>query len=219
MKLSPRDQIIVSVVLITLGALGFLVLFIVPQFGSLATLDDELQDIEQRKTAAETTLARRQEMKARAAETQVQLLDLASRFPETPELPALIIELQDVANTAEIEFIQITPTTPAAEGDVSSLPVNMSVTGEWKQLIDFLELLRDLRREIRIANLTVSSVAPETGPEPGADEGPDVEAPEEEEEEQDYTIEAQVGIEAYMMNAELAPDAAAPPGAPNGSDS
>jgi Tfp pilus assembly protein PilO len=212
MRLSARDQIIIGVVVTVLVAIAVFFLFIMPMFGEISDLEAELQQIQTDTAEARTLLARRQDAKAQAAETQVRLLDIASRFPEAPELPALIIELQDVANRVEIDFIQMSPEEPVAlEGNagVSALGVSIQIQGDWRQYIDFLEELSDLRREVRITNWSISAVPPEDVAVTGATaEGEGTVAADDEEEElteEDlmYTVAANVSLEAYMMEAEL----------------
>ena len=222
MKLSPRDQIILAVVLIVLFAGAIFVLGILPRFGELTEAKAQQLTLEQDLQTTEALLKRRQDAKERAAATQVQLLDVSSRFPEAPELPALIIELQDAANEVEIEFIQVTPQEPTAHGEfqVDVIPVGLQIEGTWQQYIEFMEELAGLRREIRIVNLTVSAVPPAVAevvaPSPEEDDvqaGEDFDEGFDEEEflEDDvYTIVAQVNFVAYMMPAQLSAPAEAP---------
>jgi Tfp pilus assembly protein PilO len=199
MRLSPRDQDIVGAVLIVLFAGAFFMLLIQPRFDEVSDLEAELETIEQDKLTAEALLARRQEAKNAAAETQVRLLDIASGFPESPELPALIIELQDRANAVEIDFIQVSPGMPGAHGslEVSVMPINVTIAGTWRQLIDYVEQLADLRREVRITNFAIGAVPPEAeDAEADATETVDPE-------DEIYTVSVQVSLEVYMMPAEL----------------
>lgn len=208
MKLSPRDQIIIFAVFTVLAAVAIFFLVILPRFGEIDEYEQQITEIEQERVAVETVLNRRQDAKARAAETQVELLDIASRFPEAPDLPALIIELQDVANRVEIDFIQLGPGTPApVEGveAVSVIPVTVSITGTWEQYIEFLAEVGDLRREVRIVDFTASAVPPPTPDETAEEEeeGTTEETTTDEEVVEIYTISARVSLQAYMMDAEL----------------
>lgn len=216
MKVGPREQIIIGALLIVLFAVAVFFLAILPKFGQIGELKAEAVSLEAQKADAQTLLDVRLSAKENAAKTQVELLDIASRFPDSPELPALIIELQDAANRAEIEFIQVTPDIPSTEGDVLSIPVTLVIDGSWQQFIDFLSEIRDLRREIRISEFSANGVPPEGAEGDGAAADPDAAPATSTEETEPHTVSAQVTIIAYMMNATLAPsaDATAVPGAP-----
>lgn len=220
MRLSARDQIIVGVALIVLFAVAFFFLLIMPRFGEIAELESRLEQVQADTVAAETLVAQRQDAKAAAAETQVELLDIASRFPEAPELPSLIIELQDAANRAEIDFIRLAPGTPEkvqGNTNVTAIPLTVQISGTWNDFIDFLEEIEDLRREIRITQWSVASVPPEiqvdeegniTGGAEGAEGaegggGTGLSIEDVDPEDLMYTIDASLSLEAYMMEAQL----------------
>jgi Tfp pilus assembly protein PilO len=222
MRLSARDQIILFVVVTILAVVAVFFLLIMPRFGELSELEEELVQIEQERVTADALLKRRQDAKAQAAETQVQLLDLASRFPEAPELPALIIELQDVTNRVEIDFVQLSPRLPQELSEVpgvSSVGITMQITGTWEQFIELMAELQDLRRDVRVTQLTVVGVAPALEEEGGSPEGEGTTEEVSEDdtgEEELYTIQATVVLEAYSMASAIsgAGDGAEVPPAP-----
>lgn len=221
MRLSARDQIILGVAVTILAAAAVFVVLVLPRFGEITAANDDLDAIAAERSQVETLLGTRQDAKARAAETQVQLLDIASQFPESPELPALIIELQDIANRIEIEFIQLAPGRPALieETPVSQIPITVTITGTWEQYIDFMAALQGLRRAIRVTDFTVTAVPPEDEESSSSttegDGGTTTTTDDESDEPDIYTVSARVGVVVYMMSADIEPAASpAAPGAP-----
>ena len=72
----------------------------------------QIQEAEQEVDEANALLLQRQDMKDRAAQTDAAYLRLANSVPETPELPSLIIELQDVALQSGVNFEGLRPEDP-----------------------------------------------------------------------------------------------------------
>ena len=159
-RLSSRTQIIIAVAVIAVLAVLFIVLAIVPLITEASEVDAQIEQANANLVAAQATLARRQSAKAQSAQDEVELMALANQVPDTPLLPSVIIELQDVANAAGLEFPQITveDLTPGrvAEGaetsEYSAVPLTVLVRGEWADIIEYLRLLYELNRGVRVTS-------------------------------------------------------------------
>lgn len=147
---------IVAVVLIALAAVAFSFLLIVPQFGTLGQLQQGSDKAETDIASAKSLLARRQEAKVKAAETQAKLMQLDNLMPDSPQLPSLIIMLQEVANDAGLDLRRVAPALPADTGaGYSRIGLDMTLVGTWSDLIDFLRRATELDRGVRV--LTVNA--------------------------------------------------------------
>ncbi len=190
MKLSYRNQLIIASVAVVLLAAIVIALLIVPQFSQLSSLDTQIDDARNGVSQAQTLLAQRQEIKARAAQTEATRLRLANQIPENPELPSLIVELQDTINAAGLEFASITPLVPATElgQPFSTIGISVIVRGGWQDTVDLLQRLRSLTRQFRIVSFSVVRT------EPVVPEG-------EEPEDLPNEVEAVISLEVYTMPA------------------
>ena len=107
-----------------------------------------------------TTLARLEELKQNEALTLSRLEELRVAVPEQPNLAQFILDVNEAANRAGIDFLSVTPSPPAASGTgataVSSIGLAMSVNGGYFQVIDYLNRLADLPRVVVIDSLTLS---------------------------------------------------------------
>jgi len=205
MKLSPNQKLIVAIVLIAVVAAAALFLLIVPKITQMATLDDQIAQSADEIDSARSLLNQRQEVKARSPQIEAQLLALANMLPESPEMPGLIIELQDTVNTSGMEFIRLAPSEPEVmEGGYTALQSEMVVVGRWQDCVDLLQRLRRITRQIRIVSF---EVAPAEEDESGTDVEVDTtEAPQE--------VEATIIIEVYTM-AQSGEATGTPPPAPS----
>lgn len=169
MKLTTQQKLIIAILLIVLVAVAAVFLLIVPQFGALGDLDAQISQAQDDQDTASTLLEARKEKKLRASETDVKLMRLANELPETPELPAMIIELQDVVNESGLEFASLTPgeptqmpSDPKADPEYWVIPVSLTVRGTWQDTVDVMQRLRRVTRQLRIVNFSTTRYEPDT---------------------------------------------------------
>lgn len=194
MKISPRDILIAAVVGILVVAVILVVLLILPQNTRLSQIDTSVKSAQNEISQAEALLAQRQQAKQRSAMTATELLALSNAVPENPELPSLIMELQDLAAKSGLQFRSLTPAQPApawtAQGKVPEptylrIPLKMQVFGTWSDTVDFLQRVQRLPRQLRITS--VSAAHPDTPPPNTPTPMPKV------------PVLTEVGIEAYVV--------------------
>lgn len=197
MKLTATHKLIISILVVVVLAIAAILLLIVPQISRLSSLSAEIDQANADYEAASLVLERRQEAKARAASTETELLRLSNELPEAPELPALIIDLQNTANVSGLDFARVTPGVPVANEEEAwlTIPVDMTLRGTWADYIDYLQRLRKVIRQVRIVQFEIVPFAAEVV------EGEEVY-------DSVSMIEAQMQIEVYTMS----PDANATEG-------
>lgn len=194
MKLSYRNKLILAAAVAVLLAVLVLVLLVVPEFQRLRSYDDQIAEADRQIAQAQTLLAQRQEVKARSAETEAKRIRLANQMPETPELPSLIIELQDTVNEAGLEFASLTPSEPVpAEEGYYEITISMLVRGTWQDTVDLMQRLPRLTRQVRIVGFTTA-----------------VSTDQDEDDDDTNVVESGMTIRVYTMPSDVTP-AAAPP--------
>ena len=171
-KLPAQTQMYIMIALIAVGALAVAFFGIVPLFQSAADVDAQFANEQTNLATAQALLARRQSAKAQSAGNEVELMRIANELPDSPQLPSVIVELQDVANAAGIELRSITPGDlvdgdPLTAGSTVStyqvVPVVLLVEGDWVEAIDYLQRVRDLDRGVRVVTANFRYVPDETG--------------------------------------------------------
>jgi type IV pilus assembly protein PilO len=196
MKLTSMQKMLAVIALMAVIVIAGVALLIVPKFSEMGTLDAELQAANDQIAQTQTLLAQLEQAKANASVTQAELLALGNQFPEKPELPSLVIELQDVSNASGIRFDRISPSVPAqtAGGQFSEIMISTSVTGSWPDVLDYLRRLNRMTRAIRVTDVALTPIASVSTT---STEAPDV--------------VAAVSMRAYVMNAISQQPAAAEP--------
>jgi Tfp pilus assembly protein PilO len=191
---------IAALVVVTLAVAFFLIL---PGFQEASSLDATIETENANLATAQALLARRQSAKAQSAANEVELMRIANEVPDSPQLPSVIIELQDLANASGVELRELAPgelvdAEPATAGapvEYSRAPIDILLRcelGEWASLIDCLHRIQGLDRGVRITEITVTHI-------PATDTTP-------------AYIEADVTLEVYVMasaNVPVAPTPAA----------
>lgn len=187
-RTSAQTQMIIVIALIVVFAAVVVLLGIVPIFTESAALDDKIAQAQTDLQSAKILLQRRQAAKAASAANQVELMKLANRVPDSPQLPTVIIQLQDAANAAGLEFAQISPqtvepgeelTSPTAASAFSKVPITVVLQGSWADIIEFTRKLDAMERGIRITATNFTNVP--------------------EDEDQDRYVEANMMLEVYVM--------------------
>ena len=200
MKIAPREQFILTVVASVLLILIMIAALVYPSFRNLGALDNEIAQASSEVSGAKSMLAQRQTIKNRSAVTDLKWLTLANQVPDNPDLPALIIELQDTAFDSGVQLVEVIPSLPVSEGAFFTVPITIRILGTWADTIDYLQRVAKLGRGMRIvqfdstvtSNLSESTVLNS-------------------ELSDDYPVRTVLVLEAYMIPA---PAATTPTAAP-----
>lgn len=151
MKIAPREQFILTVVASVVVVVALIGLLIYPSYRNLSSLDDQIALSQANVSTAQSLLSQRQSIKDRSAQTDAKWIALANQVPDNPDLPALIIELQDAAFDSGVQLVSVAPAKPANLGTYTSVPVNIEILGTWADTIDYLQRITKLSRGLRVS--------------------------------------------------------------------
>jgi Tfp pilus assembly protein PilO len=159
-----RAVVIAFVVAAALLGLWFVLLW-GPQGGKLDDAEKRHQAADAANSALEVRLSRLKAAQARAPQLLADQETLRRAVPDGPELAQFILDANDVANEAGVDFISISPSVP--ELGLAGLPpdikLSISVTGTYFAALDYLHRLEDLPRIVVVDTLGLSSGASANG--------------------------------------------------------
>lgn len=201
MKLSPRYTLILVAVGVLLVVVVAAVVLVVPQFSKLADVEAQYDAVDDQVSQAESMLQARQAAKDNAAFTDAELLELAAAVPEQPDLPSLIIELQDVAYENNVQIRSVEPGDLVAGEGVAIMPLSLTVWGAWADTVDFTQSLRRMTRQVRTAEVAAAVLG-----EGDTDEALEALDP--------YALETVIQLETYVVPTSTESTTAAPAPAP-----
>jgi Tfp pilus assembly protein PilO len=104
----------------------------------IGTLDAQIAEAAQQITTAQADLARLQGYEKTAPQTQADLLRLNKMLPSQAGIPSIIIEIQRTAEESGLDFASIEPGVVAPGQPFSLQTINLSFTGQYFDLEDFL---------------------------------------------------------------------------------
>jgi Tfp pilus assembly protein PilO len=163
MKITSMQKMIATVLAFVVIAILVAFLVILPQFGQLDTLSQER--IQAQVQQAQAVLAQLEESKSRSAATEADILKIGTQMPDSPQLPTLIIEMQDIADKAGVSVTSFAPATPtpAGSGQYTEITMSTALTAGWDDLLDYLRRLNHATRLLRTTNVTITPPASTTG--------------------------------------------------------
>ena len=130
-----------------------------PRQAKVAEARERAEAAETRQADLELRVARLKDLEEDQALKQSQLEELRVAIPDQPNLAQFILDANEAANKAGIEFLTISPQPPTAESAIGgAAPVNLSITvaGGYFQVLDYLNRLDDLRRIVVVDSLNVT---------------------------------------------------------------
>jgi type IV pilus assembly protein PilO len=160
---NDRNILILGVLIIVLVVVGYYFLLLGPLLSSLDARAQERSTKESQLASLQQEVAQLEAVRRNAPETERQLLELAKRVPTHPEIPTLILQIEDVADVSGVTQLSIEPGTPGPPpggGDFSVVPITMSFEGTYEQLQDFLLRTRNLARLVTVNSVTYCRVVP-----------------------------------------------------------
>lgn len=164
MERSNRNILILGILILVLVVVGYYFFFLGPLLGSLDERAQERSAKEAQLASLRQEVAELEAIRRNAPETERQLLELAKRVPTQPEIPTLLVQIEDVADTSGVTQLSIQPGTPGPPpggGDYSVVPVTMSFEGTYEQLVDFLRRTGQLARLVTVNGVTYEEATQE----------------------------------------------------------
>lgn len=153
-----RTGMIVSVLLGVLLLIAFWFLFVNPKRGELADVRAEIEAENVKTQQLTAELQRLQDLQARAPELQAELATIRKYVPVRPELANFIFQVQQAANEAGLDFVQIAPElprTPPEGAALAQVRASVQAKGGYFALQDFLRRLYNLDRALRADNIDI----------------------------------------------------------------
>ncbi len=213
-----RNILLLGLLVILLLVVGYYFLFLRPLLNTLDERAQERSDKQAQLASLQQEVADLEAVRRNAPETERQLLELSKRIPTQPEIPSLVIQVEEIAGLSGVTQLSIEPgavEAPPGGGDFSVVPVTMRFQGTYEQMQDFLLRTRNLARLMTVRSVTYCRVGAAAGegaacPTEAAVTG-ETTTIEEIEQVLQVEIEAEVYFQPTDVPAGTPPTAPAPP--------
>jgi Tfp pilus assembly protein PilO len=154
-----RAPIIAGAILLV--ALLAVFLMVLPKMSEVGETEDQLQEAEDQEINLAAQLNALEDAQAAAPETELEIAAIDAQVPQTADLPRLFRQLQGAADRAAVDFFSFTPGTPVPNltGSYSTIASQITVSGGYFAIDQFLFLLETLQRAAKVTSLAVTPSA------------------------------------------------------------
>ena len=159
-----RSRMIIAIVAGVIVCLLFFVVAIRPRQSELSNVRAQIATEEAERLTLEGQLQQLEDLQRQAPKLQADLAEIRELVPEDDQLANFIFQIQESANEAGVDFIEITPELPKTPPEDQTAPlaqirVTLGAQGGYFAVQDFIRRLYDLDRALRIDTLTMAQIS------------------------------------------------------------
>ena len=157
--MNRRAPIIAGAILLV--ALLAVFLMVLPKMSEVGETEDQLRQAQDQEINLAAQLNALEDAQAAAPETELEIAAIDAQVPQTADLPRLFRQLQGAADRAAVDFFSFTPGTPVPNltGSYSTIASQITVSGGYFAIDQFLFLLETLQRAAKVTTLAVTPSA------------------------------------------------------------
>lgn len=156
MSRNDRNILILGILGIVIIVIGFYFLLLSPLLQSLNQQAQAREDKQAQLEEVQQQVNELEEVRSKSPEIERQLLELSKRIPTQPQIPTLVVQVEEIADASGVTQLSVDPeppTAPAGGGDYQVVPVTMQFDGTYDQMQDFLLRTRNLTRLVTVTEL------------------------------------------------------------------
>lgn len=134
---------------------SFFFLLYKPKIQQLSQMMEKQTKEEQQIKNARLTLMRLRSAKKQSNEIEQRLTRIRQVLPEESDIPSIVLQIQDIANQAGIEFVSIKPGGVIPNNGYAEVPLEITIDGYFYDLVDFLYRLERMDRVIKVTKINI----------------------------------------------------------------
>jgi type IV pilus assembly protein PilO len=168
MNRNDRNILILGILGIVIVVIGFYFLLLSPLLQRLNEQAKAREDKQAQLEQVQQEVNELEEVRRNSPEIQRQLLELSKRVPTQPQIPTLVVQVQEIADTSGVTQLVVEPgdaAAPAGGGDYRIVPVTMQFNGNYDQMQDFLLRIRNLARLVTVTDVSYCRADQSGGPD------------------------------------------------------
>jgi type IV pilus assembly protein PilO len=161
MNRNDRNILILGILGIVIVVIGFYFFLLSPLLQSLNDQAQARDDKQAQLEEVQRQVNELEEVRRNSPEIERQLLELSKRVPTQPQIPTLVVQVQEIADASGVTQLVVEPgdaAAPAGGGDYRIVPVTMQFNGTYDQMQDFLLRLRNLARLVTVTDVSYCRV-------------------------------------------------------------
>lgn len=148
----PQRITIYAATLVVLIGLG-VYLFIWPKFGTIASLEQQLEKVEKQLATAKKNAAELNDWRNKMKQKQAEYNLVMRALPEKEEIPSLLAGISEAGKDAGLEFLLFQPKGEQVKDFYAEIPVSINVKGTYHQVAVFFDKVANLPRIVNIRDI------------------------------------------------------------------
>jgi type IV pilus assembly protein PilO len=161
MSRNDRNILILGLLGIVIVVIGFYFFLLSPLLQSLNEQAQAREDKQAQLEDVQQQVNELEEVRRNSPEIERQLLELSKRIPTQPQIPTLVVQVEEIADASGVTQLTVEPADaapPAGGGDYQVMPVTMQFNGTYDQMQDFLLRTRNLTRLVTVTDVSYCRV-------------------------------------------------------------
>jgi type IV pilus assembly protein PilO len=157
MNRNDRNILILGILGIVIVVIGFYFLLLSPLLQSLNEQAEARKDKQAQLEEVQQQVNELEDVRRNSPEIERQLLELSKRVPTQPQIPTLVVQVQEIADASGVTQLVVEPgdaAAPAGGGDYQVVPITMQFNGTYDQMQDFLLRTRNLARLVTVTDVS-----------------------------------------------------------------
>ncbi len=153
MSRRDRNVLLLGLLVILILVVGYYFLLLRPLLSTLDERAQERDDKQAQLAGLQQQVAELEAVRRNAPELERQILEYSKRIPEEPEIPTLVVQIEEIARASGVTQLSIVPGTPRSPpggGNYSVMPITMAFEGTYEELQDFTRRTHNLARLVTI---------------------------------------------------------------------
>lgn len=157
--MSSRAKILIAAGIGVAVVVAWFFLYYSPKGDDLSAIDEDLDQAMVEESELETQLALLQRLEEEAPAREAALRRLNAAVPVQPDLDVFIVEANEIADLAGVDWLSVSPTPPAAgaAAGVSVISMSIEIEGGFFQVLDYINRLEDVERLVIVDSLSIST--------------------------------------------------------------
>ena len=111
----------------------------------------------------ETQNKQLEDLKAKAPQIQAELDRLSNAVPEDAHLASFIQQANQIATATGVKWASVAPTEPAPTGSAGTIALTISVSGDYYQVLDYINQLENMPRLVVVDQISLTSATDVNG--------------------------------------------------------
>jgi type IV pilus assembly protein PilO len=137
-------------------------LLVSPTQSNAADINEQAESVSAQNVQTQAKINQLKEQSKDLPAQEQLIAEVRNRIPETPALPTLIRSVADQAKASGVKLQSLTPSNPAANGALSTIPVEIKVSGEFSNVRLFVNSLETMKRSYFTGSLDIQRAAAST---------------------------------------------------------